>query len=98
MPTIDKMNTNIEESNTNTYLTLVPTDESKDRLNKYEELWNKIRDLIRSITNNSENYDEEYMSIKFNSDDNIPLKKTVDISNMVIVFRSVFHEGKKYYP
>ena len=38
------------------------------------------------------------MSIKFNSDDNIPLKKTVDISNMVIVVRSVFHEGKKYYP
>ena len=98
MPTIDKMNRNIEESNTNTYLTLVPADESKDKLNKYEELWNKIRDLIRSITNNSENYDEEYVSIKFNSDDNIPLKKTVDISNMVIVVRSVFHEGKKYYP
>ena len=31
---------------------VIPTDESKDTLKKYEELWNKIRDLIRSITNN----------------------------------------------
>ena len=30
---------------------------------------NKIKDLIKSITNNSDNYDEKYMKIKFNSDD-----------------------------
>ena len=35
----------------------------------------KIRDLIRSITNNSENHDEKYMKIKFNSDDDLLLKK-----------------------
>ena len=35
----------------------------------FEELWNIIRDLIRSISNNSDNYDEKYMKIKFNSDD-----------------------------
>ena len=28
---------------------LVPTDESTGMLKKSEELWNKIRDLIRSI-------------------------------------------------
>ena len=37
---------------------LAPTDESKDTLKKYEELWNKIR-YIRSITNNSDNHDEK---------------------------------------
>ena len=42
--------------------------ESKEKIKKYEELWIKIRDLIRSITKNSENYDEKYMKIKFNSD------------------------------
>ena len=26
--------------------------------------WNKIRDLIRSITKNSDDYDEKYMEIK----------------------------------
>ena len=31
----------------------VPTAKSKDTLKTYEELLNNIRDLIRSITNNS---------------------------------------------
>ena len=44
--------------------------------NKYEELWSKIRDLIRSITNNSDDdYDEKYMKSKFNSDKDLPLNK-----------------------
>ena len=34
----------------------------------------KIRDLINSITNNPENYYKKCMNIKFNSDDNLPLK------------------------
>ena len=57
------------------YLTLISTDEGKGTLEKYEELWNKIRDLITSITNNSDNVHEKYMKIKFNSDDDLPLKE-----------------------
>ena len=45
---IDKISGYIEESNENKYLTLVPTDESKDILKTHEELWTKIRDLVRS--------------------------------------------------
>ena len=33
--------------------------------------------LIKSITKNSGNYDENYMDTKFNSEDDLPLKKTV---------------------
>ena len=36
---------------------LVPTNESKEKIKKYEELFIKIRDLIRSITKNSDDYD-----------------------------------------
>ena len=43
---------------------LVSTDESKDILKTCEELWNKISNLIRSITNNSDNYDKKYTKIK----------------------------------
>ena len=67
------------------YLTLVPTNESKEETKKYEELWIKIRDLIRSITKNSDDYDEKYMKIKFNSDNELPLNKTIEISKMTIV-------------
>ena len=49
---INKVNEYNEESNGNKYLMLVPTDESKDTLKKYEKLWNIIRGLVRSITNN----------------------------------------------
>ena len=65
----NKMNGYFEENNGNKYLTLVPTNESKEKIKKYEELWRKIRDLIRLITKKSDDYDEKYMKIKFNSDD-----------------------------
>ena len=54
---ISEINGYIEKSNGNKYLTLVLTNESKDTKN-YEELWNKIVNLIRSITKNSGNHDK----------------------------------------
>ena len=39
----------------------------------------KIRYSIRSITKTSDDYDEKYMKIKFNSDDELPLNKTIEI-------------------
>ena len=56
-------------------MNLVSTDGSKNILTKYEELWSKIRDLIRSKTNDSDDYDEKYMKIKFNVDDDLPSKE-----------------------
>ena len=87
-----------EEINKSKYLTLVPTNETKEKIKKYEELWSKIRYLIRSRTKNSEDFDENYMKIKFNSDDELPLNKTIEIPVMIIVVRASFHENKKYYP
>ena len=69
----------------------------KGKKKKYEELWIKIRDLVRS-TKDSDDYDEKYMKIKFNSDDELPLNKTIGIHSITIVLRIVFHENNKYYP
>ena len=44
------------------------------------------------------NYDEEYMKIKFNLDDDLPLNKVIEIHNMAIVVRATFHENNKHYP
>ena len=63
---------------------------TKKYLKKYEELCTKIRDLISSITENSDNYEEKYMKIKFNSDDDFPLSKIIEIRSMIIVARAVF--------
>ena len=54
---------------------LVQTDESKDTLKKYGELWSKTRDVIRSIISNSDDYDKNYIKFKFNWDDDLPLQK-----------------------
>ena len=68
---------------------LVPADESKDTLKKYEELWNKIRDLINLIN---------LIKIRLNLNDNLLLNKTLELRNMRIVAKSVFYERSKYYP
>ena len=47
---INKVNGYIEKINGKKYLILVPTNESKEKNKKYEELWSKVRDLISSIT------------------------------------------------
>ena len=90
--TINKINGYIEENNKHKYLTQVLLIKAKIDRKKYEELWSKIRDLIRSTSINSDDYDKRYMKIKFNSTDNIPLNKTLELYKMIIV-RSVF-----YYP
>ena len=95
MPYFQQSDGYFEEINLNKYLTLIPIMKTKK---KCEELWIKIRDLIRLITKNSDNYDEKYMKMKFNSDDELPLNKTIEIPTMTIVVRAVFHENNKYYP
>ena len=85
-----------EEINENKYLTLVPTNETKENFKRCEELWSKIRDLIRSVTKNLDDYDEKFMKIKFNSDEELPLNKTIEISSMTIVVRTIFLENNKY--
>ena len=49
------MNRYFEEINGNKYLMLIPTNENKEKIKRYEELWC----LIRLITKNSGDYDEK---------------------------------------
>ena len=93
---INKVNRWRDYINGNKYLTIVPTNESKEKINKYE-LWIKIRDLISLITKTSDDYDEKYMKIKFNLDDDLPLSKMIEIPSMTIVVRAVFSENSKYH-
>ena len=43
-------------------------------------------------------YDEDFMKIRFNSDDNLPLNKILKLHNMIIINRCVFQEGTILYP
>ena len=96
--TFNKVNGYFEKINGSKYLTLVSTNEGKEKIKKYEKLCSKIRNLIRSITEIFDGYDEKYMKIKFNSGDELHLNKTIEISSMIIVIRAIFYENNKYYP
>ena len=71
---------------------------AKEKKKRCEELWIKMRDLIRLVTKKFDDYDKKYMKIKFNSDDELRLNKTTKITTMPIVGRAVFHENNKYSP
>ena len=38
------------------------------------------------------------MKIKFTSDDELPLNKTMEIPTWTIVLRAAFYQSNKYYP
>ena len=94
----NRINGYFEKINGNKYLTLVPTKEIKEKIEKYKEMQNKIRDLIRSVTKKSDDYDEKFIKMKLDSDDKLRLNKTIEIPVMVIVVRAIFYENNKYYP
>ena len=58
---------------------------AKEKRKIYKELWIKIRDLIKAVTEISDDYDEKYMRIKFDTDDKLPLNKTLKIHIITIV-------------
>ena len=86
----------IKEKNANEYLIFDSTDENKELLKKYNDVWNGIKNKIEEVSSGECDYEKDYMKIKFNSDDDLPLKKPLKFHLMTI--RSVFEEDGKLYP
>ena len=70
----------------------------KELLKKYNDVFNGIINKIKKISGNEYDYEKDYMKIKFNSDDDLPLNKKLKFQNMIITIRSVFEEYGKRYP
>ena len=56
-------------------------DENKELLKKHNDVLNGIRDKIKEINSDDCGYERDYMKIKFNSDDNLPLNKSLKFHN-----------------
>ena len=50
------------------------------------------------MTENSDDYNEKYMRIKFDLNDELPLNKIIEIQSVIIFVRAILHENNKYYP
>ena len=93
----------IDEKNGNKYLTFASTDRNKEVLKNYTELWDEMKHLtecnsIEKINNKQGEYGKDFMKIKFNSDDNLPLNKILKLHMLTVIVRFVFEEDGKYYP
>ena len=90
----------IEEKNGNKHLIFDDSvNENIELLKKYTYVWDEIKNEIETINGGKENdYGEDYMKIKFNSDDDLSLRKPLKFHAMTIIIRSVFEEGGKLYP
>ena len=81
----------IKEKNGNKYLIFDSVDENKEVLKKYTDVWDGIKNKIKAINGDKENdYGKDYMKIKFNSDDDLPLNKPLKFHMMTMIIRSVF--------
>ena len=88
----------IEEKNGNKYLIFDSFDKNKGVLKKYADVWDGIKNKIKAINGGKENdYGKDYMKIKFNSDNDLPLNKLLKFHAMTIIIRSVFEEDGKFY-
>ena len=97
--TIGKADGYIEENNGNKYLVFTSTDGNKKVLAKFTKLWDEIKHLIETINEGKKDeYEKDFMKIKFNSDDNLPLNKMLKLHMLTVIVRSVFEEDGKYYP
>ena len=89
----------IEEKNGKKYVICDSVDENKEVLKKYRDVWNGIKNKIKAINGDKDNdYEKDYMKIKFNSDDDLPLNKLLKFHLMTIIIRYVFSEDGKLYP
>ena len=87
----------IEEKGVNKYLVFDSIDENKELIKKYNDVFNGIRDKFKE-KNNVCDYEKNYIKIKLNSDDDLPLKKPLKFHLMTITIRSVFEEDGKPFP
>ena len=72
--------------------------ENKWLLEKYADVSDGIKKEIKAINGGKENdYGKDYMKIKFNSDNDLPLNKPLKLHAMTIIIRYVFEEDGKLY-
>ena len=82
----------------NKYLVFDSTNENKELLKKYNDVFNGIKDKIKEIDDDWLEYAKDYMKIKFSSDDDLALNKSLKFHLMTITIRCVFKEDNELYP
>ena len=100
---IDKVDGHFEENNGNKYLVfdfteLHSTDENKEVLKKYTELWDVTKSEIETKNGGRKGeYDKDFMKIKFDTDNNLPLNKPLKLHLLTTIVGCILEEDGKFY-
>ena len=95
---IDNASGYIEEDWTHKYLIFDSTDENKESLKRYEDVFNGLIDKVKKTYDDWLEYTKDYTKIKLNSDDNLSLNKPLKFYQMTVTVRCVISEDNKLYP
>ena len=88
----------LKKKNESKYLVFDSTDENKEVLEKYTELWDGIKNEIKTIYGGKEGeHGKDFMKIRFNTDHNLLLNKPLNLHMSTIIVTSVIKEGDKFY-
>ena len=88
-----------EETNENKYLVLHDADKNKEVSKKFEEVWEGARKEIETIKGvETIEYRKDFKKIRFESNDDLPMNKTIKLCLLTIIIRSAFSEDGKFYP
>ena len=81
----------IEKSGENKYLIFASTDKNEMVLRDYAEMWDEIKEQIELISGNKViKCSRDFMKIKFESDDDLPISKIINIPLCVIIIGRCF--------
>ena len=67
-------------------------------LRKFANIWKSIRAKIEENAVGIVQYDEDFLEIKFESNDNLPTDNIINMHQVTIIIRSVFAQNSKFYP
>ena len=87
---IDHTSGYIKEKGVNNYLVFDFTDENKELLKKHSDAWNGIKIKIKEVGDSMCDYGKDYMKIRFNSDDNLPLNKPLKFHLHIYIYILVY--------
>ena len=70
-----------------------------DSTEKYEEAFSRIRSEIKTINGGKKLFHEKnYAKTGVNTDDDLPLNKSLIFATLTMIIRCVLHEGETLYP
>ena len=96
---IDERIGHFEEKNEIKQLVLDDVDENIEVSKKYKEVSESVKKEIETINGGEKTeYGKDFRKIRFESNDDLPLNKSIKLRLLTIIIRSVFNEDGKCYP